>query len=80
MLEDGSAVVLNRETLETVELNGSGAIVFLELARGEAVPLDALAERLVETFGIPRDLALRDAGELVRNLVSFGLALPERVP
>lgn len=71
-------MVLNRETLETVELNGSGVTVFLELARGEAVPLDALAERLVERFGIPREVALRDAGELVGNLVAFGLALAER--
>lgn len=76
ILEDGSAVVLNRRTLEAVELNVSGSTLFQQLLPGAPVSLEALAGTLEATYAVPAPQAQRDALELVDALVAFGVLLP----
>lgn len=64
-------IVLDKRTWTYMGINGSGALLWRELAGGGRVP--QLVACLRETYGIAEEQALRDVGAFVELLRGHGL-------
>jgi Coenzyme PQQ synthesis protein D (PqqD) len=62
----GEIVVLDKRTWTYMGINGSGALLWRELAQGASA--ERLVDRLREEYGLAQDVALRDVGAFVELL------------
>ncbi len=68
---DGEVIVLDKRTWTYMGINGSGALLWKELAGGSSTEL--LVERLRGEFGLDEAAAVRDVGAFVELLRGHGL-------
>jgi len=68
---EGEVIVLDKRTWTYLGINGSGAMLFKEIAQGTT--LGRLAERLTEDFGVTVSVARHDSEAFVAMLESHEL-------
>jgi len=67
---DGEVIALDDRLTAYVSTNSTGSLLWKQLADGASA--DELAERLVDTFGIERELAERDVRTFLAELDAQG--------
>ncbi|HXG94413.1 MAG TPA: PqqD family protein [Blastocatellia bacterium] len=70
-LEDGTAVLLNLNTLFYYSLNRTGAVLWQQIENGKAVTMDNLIRAVCERFDVDEASARRSIGEFLERLQQF---------
>ena len=70
-LEDGTAVLLNLNTLFYYSLNRTGAAVWQQIESSKAVTADELARVVCERFDVDEETAWQTIGDFLGRLEEF---------
>jgi len=70
-LEDGTAVLLNLNTLFYYSLNRTGAAVWQQIESSKAVTADELARVVCERFDVGEEAAWQTIGDFLGRLEEF---------
>jgi hypothetical protein len=72
-LDDATGVLLSLDTKIYYTLNATGVFVWKTLTEGAPLDVAQLADRVAETFEVDADVAARDLGVMLDELVAEGL-------
>lgn len=73
VLADGSAVLLNLETLHYFSLNRTAAALWQEIEQTDTADLQKLALRACEEFEVEQPSALKEISGFLQQLAQMGL-------
>jgi hypothetical protein len=73
---EGEVIVLDKRTWTYMGINGSGAVLWKEMAQGASV--ERLVDRLHAVYGIDEAMAQRDVDAFLALLRSHGLLAEQR--